>query len=95
VYQVPVVNLTNFLATDVATGTKFTGGLNTPVAFVASLAGGKTANVLLANLAIGFIGVYQVDLQLASDLTTNPLTQLTISQSSFVSNVVTFPVVAP
>jgi hypothetical protein len=38
------------------------------------------------------IGVYQIDLQLGIAIPTNPLTQITISQSGFVSNVATLPV---
>ena len=42
--------------------------------FVSSLAGGKTANVLLAGLKPGAIGIYEVHLELNSDLPTNPPT---------------------
>lgn len=73
-------------------GQKYTGAPGTPAAFVSSLAGGATANVIGATLSKDMIGVYEVDLQLGSALTTNPLTQLTISQAAFVSNVTTFPV---
>ncbi|HUS06080.1 MAG TPA: hypothetical protein VMZ52_07290 [Bryobacteraceae bacterium] len=63
---------------------------NTPVDD--SLAGGKTANVLAAGLKPGSVGVYELQLQLNTDIPTNPLTQLTIAQDVFVSNIVTFPV---
>jgi hypothetical protein len=79
-------------ATNVVAGEKFTGGVYTPASFVSALAGGSTANVINANLSKDMIGVYQVDLQLGSGIPMNPLTQLTISQSSFVSNVATLPV---
>ncbi len=80
----------------IETGRKYTGPeLNEPVEFVSSLAGGKTANVLYAGLKPGMVGVYQVDLELNSDLPTNPFTQLTIAQDIYVSNIVTFPVVNP
>jgi hypothetical protein len=36
-----------------------------------------------------------VQLELNSSLTTDPQTQLTIAQSIYVSNIVTFPVKAP
>lgn len=61
----------------------------------ASLAGGKTANVLLATPLTGSVGVFEVQLELNSSLTTDPLTQLTIAQFTYVSNIVTFPVKAP
>ena len=69
--------------------------LNEPVAFVSSLAGGKTANVLLSGLKPGAIGIYEVHLELNSDLPTNPLTQVTIAQDVYVSNIVTFPLYNP
>jgi len=56
------------------------------------LAGGSTANVVLAKLAPGMVGVWQVVFQLNSSLGDNPQTQLTIAQQAAVSNVVTFPV---
>lgn len=69
---------------------------NTPQAaqFVSSLVDGTTANVLRAELAPGLVGVYQVYLQLSTSLKTDPLAQLTIAQSTYVSNVVTIPVFA-
>lgn len=69
--------------------------LNEPVEFVSSLAGGKTANVLLAGLKPGAIGIYEVHLELNSDLPTNPATQLTIAQDVYVSNIVIFPLFNP
>jgi uncharacterized protein (TIGR03437 family) len=69
--------------------------LNEPAEFVSSLAGGKTANVLFAGLKQGMVGVYEVDLELNSDLPTNPITQLTIAQSIYVSNIITVPVFNP
>ena len=65
----------------------------TPVDSV--LAGGSTANVLLTGYQAGLVGVSRVTFQISSSLTTNLQTQLTIAQQYFVSNVVTFPVVAP
>ena len=59
------------------------------------LAGGSTANILFTGFAPGLVGVYEVQFQLNSGLTTDPLTQMTIAQQSQVSNVVTFPLVAP
>jgi uncharacterized protein (TIGR03437 family) len=68
---------------------------NTPNSPIDSIAGGKTANVLFAGLAPGTVGLYEVTLQLNSDIPTNPRTQLTIAQDVFVSNIVTFPVFNP
>jgi hypothetical protein len=74
---------------EVKTGEVFTGSAdNEPEEFVSSLAGGKTANVLFARLIPGRIGIYEVVLELNSDLPTNPNTQLTIAQSFQVSNIV-------
>lgn len=69
--------------------------LNDPVSFVSSLAGGRTANVLSAGLKVGAIGIYEVVLQLDSAISTNPQTQLTISQDIYTSNIVTIPVFSP
>jgi uncharacterized protein (TIGR03437 family) len=69
--------------------------LNDPTSSVSSLIGGSTANVLFGGLQVGAIGVYQVVLQLSSGLPTNPLTQLTIAQNIYTSNIVTIPVFAP
>ncbi|MCS7315603.1 MAG: hypothetical protein RMI94_10375 [Bryobacterales bacterium] len=78
------------------TGARYKGPeLNEPLEFVSSLAGGKTANVLLAAMVRGQVGVYRVDLELNSDLPTNPFTQVTIAQDVYVSNIVTIPVVNP
>lgn len=78
------------------TGRAYTGpAVNTAVESVSSLAGGKTANVLSAGLKPGMIGVYEVVLELNSDLPTNAKTQLTISQYIYTSNIVTFPLVKP
>ena len=77
------------------TGIPYSGPPTEPDAFVSSLAGGKTANVLAASLMPGAVGVYQVQLELNSSMPTDPLTQLTIAQDVYVSNIVTFPVVSP
>ena len=78
------------------TGAKYKGpALNDPRAFVSSLAGGSTANVISANLAPGMVGVYEVRLELGLGTPPSPLTQLTISQDIYTSNIVTIPVVNP
>jgi len=59
------------------------------------LAGGQSANILNTGYALGMAGVFRVEFQLSTALTSNSQTQLTIAQNFFVSNVVTFPVVKP
>ncbi len=78
------------------TGVAYTGPeLNDPVEFVSSLAGGRTANVLSAGMMPGAIGVFEIALELNSDLPTDPKTQLTIAQDIYVSNIVVLPVYNP
>jgi uncharacterized protein (TIGR03437 family) len=77
------------------TGGKYHGPVNTPNEFVSSLAGAKTANVIYATLMEGSIGLYEIQLELNTDIPTDPFTQLTIAQSFYVSNIVTFPVKKP
>jgi uncharacterized protein (TIGR03437 family) len=62
--------------------------------FIAALVGGKTANVLFSGLKVGYVGIYQVDLELNTGLTTDPKTPLTISQLYQTSNIVSIPIVA-
>jgi uncharacterized protein (TIGR03437 family) len=57
------------------------------------LAGGSTANILFTNYVPGQLGTFKVTFQINESLTADPLTQLTIAQQSFVSNVVTFNVI--
>ena len=82
---------------DIPSGQVFRGGeMNPPATQVDSiLTAGSSANILSASLVPGTVGVYYVQFQLSTALTTNLLTQMTIAQQAFVSNVVTFPVVAP
>lgn len=68
--------------------------LNDPNSSVSSIIGGSTGNVLYAGLQPGAIGVYYVVLQLDSGLPTNPVTQVTISQDIYTSNIAYIPVVA-
>ncbi|HWD97408.1 MAG TPA: hypothetical protein VG345_00150, partial [Bryobacteraceae bacterium] len=56
------------------------------------LTSGTTANAVNVTLVPGSVGVYAVEFQLNSGLAPNPLTQLTIAQQAFVSNVVTFAI---
>jgi uncharacterized protein (TIGR03437 family) len=89
------LGLLNTPMTGYETGRRYDGPVNSPVESVSSLAGGKTANVLLASPLPGTVGVFQVQLELNSDIPTDPLTQLTIAQFIYVSNIVTFPVKKP
>ncbi len=78
------------------TGAKYRGTeQNQPNAFVSSLAGGKTANVLYSGLKVGSVGIFEVHLELNSDIPSDNSTQLTIAQDVYVSNIITFPVVNP
>lgn len=68
---------------------------NVPLAPVDNVqVGGKTANVLNSGLKPGLLGVYEVDVQLNTSLTSNPNTQMYIAQNVFTSNIVTIPVIA-
>jgi uncharacterized protein (TIGR03437 family) len=78
------------------TGQLYKGpALNVPATAVDNAqVGGTTAQVLNAGLMPGFLGVYQVQLQLLDSLPTNLFTQMYIAQNVFTSNIVTIPVVA-
>jgi uncharacterized protein (TIGR03437 family) len=65
------------------------------VGFVAALVGGSGASVLFSGLKPGWVGVYEVDLELNTALATDPQATLTISQLYQISNVVTIPIVNP
>jgi uncharacterized protein (TIGR03437 family) len=72
------------------------GNFNPPATPVDSiLTDGSSGNILSASLVPGLVGVYYVQFELSSNLTTDLATQTTIAQQEFVSNVVVFPVVAP
>jgi uncharacterized protein (TIGR03437 family) len=90
---VMATGLGNTLQLTETTGVPYNGPPTEPDAFVSSLAGGKTANVLEATLMPGAVGVYEVQLELNSSMPTDPFTQLTIAQDVYVSNIVTFPLV--
>ncbi|MBZ5584354.1 MAG: hypothetical protein LAQ30_19505 [Acidobacteriia bacterium] len=86
-------------ASFIVTGTKYP--LNGPVTappdenFMNAIAGGVTANVLQATLKPGTVGVFEVLLQLGLGVAGDMHTKLTIAQETFVSNVVTLPIVSP
>ena len=79
----------------VKTGAKYHGGVNQPINFVSSLAGGRTANVLYAGLQPEQVGDLQSGPGIELGSGTDQLTQLTIAQDIYVSNIVTIPVVNP
>jgi uncharacterized protein (TIGR03437 family) len=66
--------------------------VNTPEEYVSSITGGKTANVLSSAMKRGEVGIFQVDLELNTSLTTSDVTQAYIAQGNYISNVITFPV---
>jgi uncharacterized protein (TIGR03437 family) len=72
------------------------GPVGNPLEFVNSVtAGNVTAQVLTATPRPGAVGLYNVLLQLAPNLPTNPRTILWIGQGFTISNQVTIPVTAP
>jgi len=81
----------------VDTGQVFRGGSLYPLATAVDsiLTGGTTANPVSVGLVPGTVGVYYVQFLLNSGLASNKLTQMTIAQQAYVSNVVTFPVAVP
>ncbi len=80
----------------VHTGVAYEGPeFNTPVAFVSSMAGDRTANVLACGLKRGAVGIYEVHLELNQAQPSDALTRVTITQSIYTSNIVTIPVLNP
>jgi uncharacterized protein (TIGR03437 family) len=68
---------------------------NRPTQFVSGIVGGKSVGLYYAGLKVGEVGIYEVDLELNPELPSNPVTQCTIAQNTFVSNIITFPVGNP
>jgi uncharacterized protein (TIGR03437 family) len=81
----------------VQTGVQYpiNGPPTVPQNFVASTAGGSTADVLQATMQPGSVGGNEVVLHLNSGLISSNTTILTIAQNDFTSNQVAFPVVSP
>jgi uncharacterized protein (TIGR03437 family) len=79
---------------DQASGRVYTGGEFYPAAVPVDsiLASGVSASILSSFLVPGLVGIYAVEFELLNSQPTDPLTQLTIAQQAFVSNVVTFAV---
>ena len=75
--------------------------VNAPFIDVNALVGNVSATVISAALQVGQIGIYQIQLEIASTTTPDPQAQLTISQlpnNSFVpntSNIVVVPIGSP
>jgi uncharacterized protein (TIGR03437 family) len=75
-------------------GQPFTGSDASVIEPVRATAAGKAADVRAAVLPKASIGIYEVRIQLPSDLTTDSKTPLLISQNGIFSNTVTLPVQA-
>jgi len=90
--------LNNCLAGDAAkaaviTGVAYTGPVsNVPLVPINSTVGGGATAVISENLVPGTVGLYRVQVQLPTSLTTNPFTQLFIQQQFNASNIVTLPI---
>jgi uncharacterized protein (TIGR03437 family) len=82
---------------DIPSGFIYRGGNdNPPQVYVDSiLCQGLVATPMNVALVPDTVGIYYVEFALSPSLVTNVLSQLTIAQQLFVSNVVTFPVVIP
>ena len=74
-------------------GSKYQGpAINAPFTDVSALVGGASATVVSAQLLVGEIGKYQVQLEINSGTTPDALAQATISQGFTTSNIVTIPI---
>ncbi len=82
---------------NIDTGFIYRGGNdNPPAVFVDSiLVQGIVATPMNVALVPNTVGTYYVEFALNPSLTTNILSQMTIAQQLFVSNVVTYPIVVP
>jgi len=79
---------------DQSSGQVFRAGEFNPAAIPVDsiLVAGISGNIFSSSLVPGLVGIYAVTFQLSSAQPPDPLTQLTIAQQAFVSNVVTFAV---
>jgi hypothetical protein len=69
--------------------------ITAPANFVASVTQGIDANVLQVSAVPGTFGVYEVLLQIETNLATRLQATLTIAQNAFLSNLVVFPLYNP
>jgi hypothetical protein len=77
------------------TGKKYTGSTFHELAEqLDSLAGGRTANLISAVAKPGTFGLYEITLEANSGVGTDPLSQLTVFQSWYVSNIAAVPIQA-
>lgn len=67
---------------------------NTAVDPVSATVNNSTGQVISAGIPTGSTGVYQVQIELPSNLPTTSAAQISIAQDAFVSNIVTIPVLA-
>ncbi len=81
----------------VVTGVQYPLGapVTQPPVLTNGLAGGSTANILMATLKPGTVGEFEVWIQLSPGVAADPYLQLWIGQEAFVSNIVTVPVIVP
>ncbi len=86
----------NAARTAINDGSAYEGpAVNNPLDTISGLTQGVSVTVISAGLQVGGIGVYKLVIELSNELVTNPLTQLTVAQDVFTSNVVTIPVLSP
>lgn len=90
---VPVLTDTNRDLLQTGVAWPVDGPVTTPAVAMNATAAGKTADVFSATLVPGQVGLYKVVLHLNPDLPTDPISQLTIAQDIYVSNIVVLPIV--
>jgi hypothetical protein len=82
--------------TSIHTGAAYQGPVfNDPMKEVASTATALSNQILAAGLKPGWVGVYEVQMELNVNLQTDARTQLLIFQASYISNPVSIPVYRP
>ncbi|MBS1858779.1 MAG: hypothetical protein JST11_25635 [Acidobacteria bacterium] len=89
----PVLSDTNKSLLQTGVAWPVDGPVTSPASAMNAIAAGKTADVFSATLVPGQVGLYKVILHLNPDLPTDPISQLTIAQDVYVSNIVVLPIV--
>ncbi len=89
----PVLSDTNKSLLQTGVAWPVDGPQTAPTTAMNATAAGKTADVFSATLVPGQVGLYRVLLHLNPDLPTDPISQLTIAQDIYVSNIVVMPIV--